>query len=65
MVKDPRQYASTGGWATVTLTTEIRFYETVLKTCFPFHEAIAIRNVVFTRYLPWRRPCGRSFSRAR
>ena len=52
MVKDSRKYASTGGWGYGHFVDGKSADETVLKTCFPCHQAIAARDFVFTRYSP-------------
>ena len=52
MVKDSRKYASTGGWGYGHFNDGKSADETVLKTCFPCHQAIATRDFVFTRYSP-------------
>jgi hypothetical protein len=54
MVKDSKKYASTGGWGFG------HFKEpdgkpaerAVLQKCFPCHQAIKARDLVFTRYSP-------------
>ena len=50
MVKDSRKYAATGGWGFAHFDGGKSANETVLKTCFPCHEAVATRDLVFTRY---------------
>ena len=52
MVKDSRQYASTGGWGFAQFDDGKPADEAVLKTCFPCHQAIKARDLVFTRYAP-------------
>jgi hypothetical protein len=52
MVKDSRKYASTGGWGFGHFDDGKSADEAVLKTCFPCHEAVAARDLVFTRYAP-------------
>jgi hypothetical protein len=52
MVKDSRKYASTGGWGFAQFDDGKSADEAVLKTCFPCHEAIPARDLVFTRYAP-------------
>jgi len=52
MVKDSRKYASTGGWGFAHFDDGRSADETVLKTCFPCHQAVAARDLVFTRYAP-------------
>jgi hypothetical protein len=54
MVKDSKKYAATGGWGFGHFNerdgkpAEVA----VLKTCFPCHQAIKARDLVFTRYSP-------------
>jgi Cytochrome P460 len=50
MVKDSRKYASTGGWGFAQFDDGKLAGESVLKTCFPCHQAIKARDCVFTRY---------------
>ncbi len=52
MVKNSRKYASTGGWGFAHFEDGKSAGETVLKTCFPCHQAISERDLVFTRYAP-------------
>ena len=52
MVKDSRKYASTGGWGFAQFDNGKSADESVLKACFPCHQAIADRDLVFTRYAP-------------
>jgi hypothetical protein len=52
MVKDSRKYASTGGWGFAHFEKGKTAEEAVLKTCFPCHQAVAARDLVFTRYAP-------------
>jgi len=52
MVKDSKKYASTGGWGFAQFDDGKPADEAVLKTCFPCHQAIKARNLVFTRYAP-------------
>ena len=52
MVKDSRRYASTGGWGFAHFDGGKSAEEEVLKTCFPCHQAVAGRDLVFTRYAP-------------
>lgn len=52
MVKDSRKYASTGGWGFAHFDNGKSAEEGVLKTCFPCHQAVAARDLVFTRYAP-------------
>jgi hypothetical protein len=50
MVKDSRKYASTGGWGFAHFDDGKSAGEAVLKTCFPCHQAVPTRDLVFTRY---------------
>ena len=52
MVKDSKKYASTGGWGFAQFDDGKPADEAVLKTCFPCHQAIKDRDLVFTRYAP-------------
>ena len=52
MVKDSKEYASTGGWGFGQFNDAKPAGEAVLKTCFPCHQAIKARDLVFTRYSP-------------
>jgi hypothetical protein len=52
MVKDSRRYASTGGWGFAQFDEGKAVDEAVLKSCFPCHQAVAARDLVFTRYAP-------------
>src|SRR5262245_19336018 len=52
MVKDSRTYASTGGWGFAQFDDRKPADEAVLNTCFPCHQAINARDLVFTRYTP-------------
>src|SRR6266852_9894939 len=53
MVKDSKKYASTGGWGFAHFNKDgTPADEAMLKTCFPCHEAIKARDLVFTQYAP-------------
>jgi hypothetical protein len=52
MVKDARKYAATGGWGFAQFDNGKSAGEAVLKTCLPCHQAVAARDLVFTRYAP-------------
>lgn len=52
MVRDSKKYASTGGWGFAHFDGGKPADEALLKTCFPCHEAIKDRDLVFTRYSP-------------
>jgi hypothetical protein len=50
MVKDSRKYASTSGWGFGHFNDGKSADEAVLNTCLPCHQAVAARDLVFTRY---------------
>lgn len=52
MVKDSKKYASTGGWGFAHFNDGKSADDTVLKACFPCHQAVPARDLVFTRYSP-------------
>jgi hypothetical protein len=52
MVKDSRKYASTGGWGFAQFNDGKPANEAVHKTCFPCHEIVKTRDLVFNRYAP-------------
>ena len=52
IVKDSKKYASTGGWGFAQFDDGKPADEAVLKTCFPCHQAIKARDLVFTHYAP-------------
>ena len=53
MVKDSRKYASTGGWGFAQFDKDGNPADAAKhKTCFPCHEPIKARDLVFTRYSP-------------
>jgi Cytochrome P460 len=52
MVKDSRKYASTGGWGFAQFDDGKPADEAVQKTCFPCHQAVKARDLVFTHYAP-------------
>jgi hypothetical protein len=52
MVKDSKKYASTGGWGFGQFDDGKPADEKMLKTCFPCHEQLKGRDLVFTRYSP-------------
>ena len=52
MVKDSTKYASTGGWGFGHFNDGKSAGEATLKTCFPCHQAIETRDLVFTHYSP-------------
>jgi cytochrome P460 len=55
MVKDSKKYALTGGWGFAHFNDGKPAEEAMLKTCFPCHQGIKDRDLLFTRYSP----CGR------
>jgi hypothetical protein len=53
MVKDSKKYAATGGWGYAQFDKEGKpGPEADLKKCFPCHQAVQGRDLVFTRYAP-------------
>jgi len=53
IVKDSKKYPATGGWGFAQFDKDGKpADEAVHKTCFPCHEAIKVRDFVFTRYAP-------------
>ena len=52
MVKDSRKYASTGGWGFAHFNDGKPADEAFMQSCFPCHQAIKSRDLVFTRYSP-------------
>jgi len=53
MVKDSRKYAATGGWGYAQFDKDGKpAPDAKLKTCFPCHEPIKVRDYLFTRYTP-------------
>ena len=50
MVKDSKRYASTGGWGFAQFDDGKPADEAMMKTCFPCHQVIKDRDLVFTRY---------------
>ncbi|HYO83261.1 MAG TPA: cytochrome P460 family protein [Bryobacteraceae bacterium] len=52
MIKDSRKYTSTGGWGFAQFDGGKSVDEATLKTCLPCHQAVAARDLVFTRYTP-------------
>ena len=52
MVKDSKKYSSTGGWGFGHFKDGKPGDEALMKTCFPCHQAIKARDLVFTRYIP-------------
>ena len=52
MVKDSTKYVSTGGWGFAQFDQGKPAGEAVHQTCFPCHQALKSRDLVFTRYAP-------------
>jgi hypothetical protein len=52
MVKDSKKYASTGGWGFAQFKDGKPDDKADLRTCFPCHEPIKARDLVFTHYSP-------------
>jgi hypothetical protein len=54
MVKDSKKYASTGGWGFAHFNgrDDKPAPKKVLQSCFPCHQAMKARDLVFTRYAP-------------
>ena len=52
MVKDSKKYAATGGWGFAQFKDGKPADAALLKTCFPCHEPVKVRDFVFTLYAP-------------
>jgi Cytochrome P460 len=52
MVKDATRYAATGGWGFATFIDAKPSDAASMKSCFPCHNQIKARDLVFTRYAP-------------
>jgi Cytochrome P460 len=52
MIKDSKKYAATGGWGFGHFKDGKPADEAFMKTCFPCHDQIKARDLVFTRYAP-------------
>lgn len=52
MVKDSKKYAATGGWGFATFIDGKPSDPASMQSCFPCHEKIKARDLVFTRYAP-------------
>ena len=52
MVKDSAKYAATGGWGFATFIGGKPSDAASMKSCFPCHNQIKARDLVFTRYAP-------------
>ena len=53
MIKDSKKYAATGGWGFGHFNSDGKpVDDAFMKTCFPCHQKIKERDLVFTRYAP-------------
>jgi hypothetical protein len=52
MIKDSKKYAATGGWGFAHFNDGKPADEAFMQSCFPCHQAIKARDLVFTRYAP-------------
>jgi hypothetical protein len=52
MVKDSKKYAATGGWGFAHFDDGKPASDAFMQSCFPCHEVIKSRDLVFTRYSP-------------
>jgi hypothetical protein len=52
MVKDSKKYAATGGWGFAQFKDGKPDAKADLTTCFPCHEPVKARDLVFTQYAP-------------
>ena len=53
MIKDSKKYAATGGWGFASFDQNGKpTDEAAMKKCFPCHQAVPTRDLVFTRYSP-------------
>ena len=52
MVKDSKKYATTGSWGFGLFKDGQPADEAFMKTCFPCHNQVKARDLVFTRYAP-------------
>jgi hypothetical protein len=52
MVKDSKKYAATGGWGFAHFNDGKPAEQSFMQSCFPCHEAIKSRDLIFTRYSP-------------
>jgi hypothetical protein len=52
MIKDSKKYAATGGWGFAQFKDGKPADEAVHNTCFPCHESVKARDLVFTHYSP-------------
>jgi len=52
VVKDSKKYAATGGWGFAHFNDGKPASNTFMQSCFPCHQAIKSRDLVFSRYSP-------------
>ena len=52
MVKDSKRYGATGGWGFGHFNEGKPADEASMKSCFPCHDQVKDRDLVFTRYAP-------------
>ena len=53
MVKDSKKYAATGGWGFGHFNADGKPVDDAsMRTCFPCHEKMKERDLIFTRYAP-------------
>ena len=52
MVKDSKKYAATGGWGFAHFDDGKPAADAFMQSCFPCHDAIKSRDLIFTRYSP-------------
>jgi hypothetical protein len=52
MVKDAKKFAATGGWGFAHFEDGKPAGDAFMQSCFPCHDAIKSRDLVFTRYSP-------------
>jgi len=52
MVKDSKKYAATGGWGFAHFKDGRPGDAAFMSTCFPCHNQVKARDLVFTRYAP-------------
>jgi hypothetical protein len=52
MVKDSKKYASTGGWGFGHFNDGKPAGKAFMTSCFPCHQKIKERDLVFTHYAP-------------
>lgn len=52
MVKDSKKFAATGGWGFAHFDDGKPANNAFMQSCFPCHDAVKSRDLVFTRYSP-------------